>query len=113
MTFPIFTRKITPFVLCGLLLGGAAIARADETMERHAQDELEQAMSTTGLDQTSHLKSALAYLDHLPAGFHRTPLKRARADINAAIFEAQQGDTDHTLGDDIRHAKEDIDHIAP
>ena len=110
---PIPARKIAPVLFCGLLLGSGAVLRADDTMERHAQDELQQAESTSGLDQVNHLKAALDYLDHLPAGFHRNPLKRARADINAAIFEAQQGDTDHTLSEDIRHAREDIDGIAP
>jgi hypothetical protein len=107
-----FTRKMVP-LLCGFLLGGVAILRADESMERHAQDELEQASSTTGADQINHLKAALTYLNHLPAGFHNGPLKRARADINAAIFEAQNGDPDHTFNEDVHHAEEDIEGIAP
>jgi hypothetical protein len=113
MSSILLARAIKPILLSAFIICSTSVLRADDTMERHAQDELDQAKSTTGLDQTSHLKSALEYLDHLPAGFHRAPLNRARADINAAIFEAQQGDTDHTLDEDIRHAEEDIDHIAP
>jgi C4-dicarboxylate-specific signal transduction histidine kinase len=112
MLFPTLAHKIAPLVICGFLIGGIAVVRADDAMERQAQSELEQAKSSTGLDQTSHLKNALEILQHLPAGASRHARGTAEKDIKSAIFEAQQGDPDNSVDEDIHNAEDAIDHIA-
>jgi hypothetical protein len=80
-------------VLTGVgALGGVSAARADDSMVRQAADELQQAESTSNLDQQAHLKSALGLLDHLPPGYDRHSRGKAIGNIKAALFEAGQGD---------------------
>ena len=111
MPFPFVMRRIIPLLVCGFLLGGVAIVRADESLEHQAEAELEQAKSATGLEQQSHLKNAAAILHHLPPGISRRYRGEAESYIKSAIFDAQQGDPYHNVDEDIRHAEDAIDRV--
>jgi hypothetical protein len=79
---------------CTFTLGFLGLSRADDAMVRQARDELQQAESTSNLDQQAHLKSALGLLNHLPSGYKKKSRGAAIQDIKAALFEAGQGDPD-------------------
>ena len=106
-SMPIPTRNILPVLFCGLFLGSVAVVRADQSMSRQAQDQLRQAESATGIDQSAHLKAALDILEHLPSGYSRHAKAAAITDVKAAIFEAQQGDPDHKVTHYIQNAEDE------
>jgi len=111
MSFPTFTSKITPLILCGLLIGSTAIVRADDgSMSGQAHDLLVKAESETGTDQQNDLKSALEIMHNLPAG-NRKARTMADRDVNSALFESQRGDPSHLVSGFLRDAEDKLDRI--